>query len=276
MKLLFIGDIVGRPGRALVRQGLQGLVRAYAADLVVANVENAAGGNGITREIGDELRAWGVDVMTSGNHVWDKKEALEYIGLEPRLLRPANYPVGVPGTGVAVVPSRRGVSVAVLNVMGRVFLANIDDPFTCARREAERLRDEGVRVILVDFHAETTSEKIAMGWYLDGLVTAVIGTHTHVQTADERVLPQGTAYLSDAGMTGPHDGVIGVDRAAVLHRFLTGLPVRFETASGDPRLHGAVVTADEATGRALAIERLSLDAEALAAVAAREAAAAQS
>lgn len=264
MKLLFVGDIVGRPGRDLVRQGLRAIIQAHAVDLVIANGENAAAGFGITREIGEQLFGYGIDVMTSGNHIWDKKEALDYIGREPRLLRPANYPDGVPGTGLTVVQSRTGVPVGVINVMGRVFLGNIDDPFTCARRAAERLRTDGVRVIFVDFHAEATSEKVAMGWYLDGLVTAVVGTHTHVQTADNRVLPNGTAYLTDVGMTGPHDSVIGVEKAAVLQRFLTGLPSRFETASGDPVLHAVVIHADELTGRATAIERLSLGAEALA------------
>jgi len=274
MKLLFIGDIVGRPGRDLVRLGLKGLARAHEVDLVVANGENAAAGFGITREIGDQLFGYGIDVMTSGNHIWDKKEALDYIAREPRLLRPANYPDGVPGQGVTVVRSRGDVRVGIINVMGRVFLANIDDPFTLARREAERLRADGVMVIFVDVHAEATSEKVAMGWHLDGVVTAVVGTHTHVQTADNRVLPGGTAYLTDVGMTGPHDGVIGVEKAAVIRRFLTGLPARFETASGDPRLNAVVITADEATGRATAIERLSLDTDALTALAAPPAAAA--
>ena len=272
MRLLFIGDIVGRPGRELVRQGLKGLVQAHAVDLVIANGENSAAGFGITREVGDQLFGFGIDVMTSGNHIWDKKEALEYIAREPRLLRPANYPDGAPGHGVTVVRSRGDVPVGVINVMGRVFLANIDDPFTLARREALRLRADGVRVIFVDFHAEATSEKVAMGWHLDGLVTAVVGTHTHVQTADNRVLPGGTAFLTDVGMTGPHDGVIGVEKAAVLQRFLTGLPTRFETATGDPRLNAVVVTADADTGRASAIERVSLGAEALAELAAVSAA----
>ncbi len=272
MRLLFIGDIFGRPGRELVRQGLKGLVQAHAIDLVIANGENSAAGFGITREVGDQLFGFGIDVMTSGNHVWDKKEALEYIAREPRLLRPANYPDGAPGQGVTVVRGRGDVPVGIINVMGRVFLANIDDPFTLARREALRLRADGVQVIFVDFHAEATSEKVAMGWHLDGLVTAVVGTHTHVQTADDRVLPGGTAFLTDVGMTGPHDGVIGVEKAAVLHRFLTGLPTRFEPATGDPRLNAVIVTADVESGRAMAIERVSLGAEALAELAALSAA----
>lgn len=263
MKLLFIGDVFGRPGREAVRQGLKGLVHAHEVDLVIANGENSAAGFGITREIGDQLFGFGIDVMTSGNHIWDKKEALDYIAREPRLLRPANYPAGAPGHGVTVVRSRTDVPVGIINVMGRVFMAHIDDPFTLARREAERLRADGVQVIFVDFHAEATSEKVAMGWHLDGVVTAVVGTHTHVQTADNRVLPGGTAYLTDVGMTGPHDGVIGVEKAPVLQKFLTGLPARFETATGDPRLNAVVITTDATTGRASAIERVSLGLEAL-------------
>jgi metallophosphoesterase (TIGR00282 family) len=261
MNLLFIGDIVGRPGREIVRRGLGAIVSAHAIDLVIANGENAAAGFGITREIGDALFGYGIHVMTSGNHIWDKKEALDYIVRETRLLRPANYPAGAPGTGAALFRSTSGVAVGVVNVMGRVYLANIDDPFTTASREIARLKAEGAQVIFVDVHAEVTSEKIAMGWYLDGLATAVVGTHTHVQTADERVLPKGTAYLTDVGMTGPHDGVIGVEKGAVIAKFLQALPTRFETASGDPRLHAVVVTADPATGRATAIRRLSLDAD---------------
>jgi metallophosphoesterase (TIGR00282 family) len=256
MNLLFIGDLVGRPGRDLVRAGLGGLVGRHDIDLVIVNGENVAGGNGITREIGDGLFAQGVDVITSGNHIWDKREVLDYIAVEPRLLRPANYP-DAPGRGSYVARTASGRSVGVLNVMGRVHLANIDDPFRTARREVDALR-ERTPIIFVDFHAEATSEKIAMGWFLDGSVTAVVGTHTHVQTSDGRVLPGGTAYLTDVGMTGPHDGVIGVEKGPVIQRFLTGLPARFETASGDPRLHAVVVDADEATGKARRIEALSL------------------
>jgi metallophosphoesterase (TIGR00282 family) len=266
VRILFIGDIVGRPGRELVRRGLPALADTHHVDLVVANVENAAAGFGITREIGDQFLDWGLDVMTSGNHVWDKKEALDYIGAEPRLLRPANYPAGVPGSGRYVARSRDGRSVGVLNLMGRVFMLNIDDPFSVALREIEALR-ERTRIILVDFHAEATSEKIAMGWHLDGKVTAVIGTHTHVQTADERVLPRGTAYLTDVGMTGPHDSVIGVEVEAAMSRFLTALPSRFETASGNPRLNAVVIEADERTGLAVGIERLSYSLDELSALA---------
>ena len=260
MRILFIGDIVGKPGRELVRRGLSGLVDFHRIDLVIANAENAAAGFGITREIGDQLLEWGVDVMTSGNHIWDKKEALDYIGAESRLLRPANYPAGAPGKGSYLARTRDGRSVGVVNVMGRVFMLNIDDPFAVVLREIEALK-ERTRIIFVDFHAEATSEKIAMGWHLDGKVTALVGTHTHVQTADERILPRGTAYLTDVGMTGPHDSIIGVDIQAALGKFLTALPARFETATDNPRLNAVMIEADEQTGRATDIERLSLSAD---------------
>jgi len=262
IRILFIGDIVGRPGRDLVRRGLPAIVEYHRIDFVIANAENAAAGFGITREIGDQLLDYGVDVMTSGNHIWDKKEALDYIGTEPRLLRPANYPAGAPGNGSYIARTRDGVSVGVINAMGRVFMVNIDDPFVVIRREIEAMR-ERARIIFVDFHAEATSEKIAMGWHLDGLVTALVGTHTHVQTADERILPKGTAYLTDVGMTGPHDSIIGVEISAALGRFLTALPQKFETATGNPRLNAVIVDADEKTGRATEIERLSYSAEEL-------------
>ncbi len=262
IRLLFIGDIVGRPGRDLVHRGLAGLVEYHRVDLVIANAENAAAGFGITREIGDQLLDWGVDVMTSGNHIWDKKEALNYIGAEPRLLRPANFPAGAPGNGSYLARTRDGRSVGVVNVMGRVFMLSIDDPFAVVLREIEALK-ERTRIVFVDFHAEATSEKIAMGWHLDGKVTAVVGTHTHVQTADERILPKGTAYLTDVGMTGPHDSIIGVEIEAALGKFLTGMPAKFETATGNPRLNAVIVEADEQTGRAIDIERLSYSAEEL-------------
>ena len=263
MKLLFIGDIVGRPGRDLVRTGLAAIVARYEVDFVIANGENAAAGFGITRDIAEQLFSYGIDVMTSGNHIWDKKEVLDYLPRQPRLLRPANFPAGAPGAGAYLATATNGVKVGVVNVMGRVFLASIDDPFTTAAREVARLKLEGAQLVFVDVHAEVTSEKVAMGWYLDGTATAVVGTHTHVQTADERVLPKGTAYLTDVGMTGPHDGVIGVEKAPVIAKFLSGLPARFETASGDPRLNGVVITADPATGLATGIERVSLSAAAI-------------
>jgi 2',3'-cyclic-nucleotide 2'-phosphodiesterase len=260
VRILFIGDIVGRPGRDLVRRGLQPIVEHHSIDFVIANAENAAAGFGITREIGDQLLEWGVDVLTSGNHIWDKKEALDYIAVEPRLLRPANYPSGVPGNGSYLARARDGVSVGVINVMGRVFMASLDDPFAIVLREIEALRAR-TRIVFVDFHAEATSEKIAMGWHLDGKVAAVVGTHTHVQTADERILPKGTAYLTDVGMSGPHDSVVGVEIDAALGRFLTGLPTRFETATANPRLHAVVVEVNEKTGLSTGIERLSLGLE---------------
>src|SRR6187397_1140038 len=262
IRILFIGDIVGRPGRDLVKQGLAAIVEHHSIDFVIANAENSAAGFGITREIGEQLLDWGVDVMTSGNHIWDKKEALDYIGIEPRLLRPANYPAGAPGRGSYLVRTRDNVSVGVVNVMGRVFMLNIDDPFAVVLKEIEELKQRA-RIIFVDFHAEATSEKIAMGWHLDGKVTAVVGTHTHVQTADERLLPKGTAYLTDVGMTGPHDSVIGVEIQAALGKFINGLPARFDTATENPRLNAVVIDADEQTGRATDIERLSYGLEEL-------------
>jgi metallophosphoesterase (TIGR00282 family) len=257
VRILFIGDIVGRPGRELVKRGLAAIVDHHSVDFVIANAENAAAGFGVTREIGDHILEWGVDVMTSGNHIWDKKEALDYIGTEPRLLRPANYPAGVPGNGSYLAHTRQGETIGVINIMGRVFMLSIDDPFAVVAREIEALRQR-TRTIFVDFHAEATSEKIAMGWHLDGRVSAVVGTHTHVQTADERILPKGTAYLTDVGMTGPHDSIIGVEIEQALGRFLNALPAKFETATGNPRLHAVIVETDARTGRATDIERLSL------------------
>ncbi len=262
LRLLFIGDIVGKPGRQLVRTGVPALIDRFDLDLVVANAENAAAGRGITREIGEALLAAGVDVMTSGNHIWAQREAIDYIGIEPRLLRPANFPAGVPGNGSFLARTPGGRPVGVVNVMGRVFMQSIDDPFSRALEEVDALRAR-TRIIVVDVHAEATSEKMAMGWFLDGKVTAVIGTHTHVQSADDQILPGGTAYLTDAGMTGPHDGVIGVQKDAIIDRFLRGMPVRMETATGNPRLNGILIAADESTGKALAVRRVSYGAEEL-------------
>jgi 2',3'-cyclic-nucleotide 2'-phosphodiesterase len=256
MRILFIGDIVGKPGRELLRKGLRPLTDSYGVEFVIANVENSAAGFGITKDIGDAIVEWGVDVMTSGNHIWDKKEVLDYIPHEPRLLRPANYPAGVPGRGAYVAVSGDGRAVGVINVMGRVFMLNIDDPFQIVLKEIEAMRSR-TKIIVVDFHAEATSEKIAMGWHLDGKATLVVGTHTHVQTADERILPHGTAYLTDAGMTGPHDSIIGMEREPALARFLNGMPSRFEPATGNPRLNGIIVDADDKTGRAIAVRRIS-------------------
>lgn len=259
-RLLFIGDIVARPGRHLVRRALPALVAHHKVDLVIANVENAAAGFGVTPDIAEEFLEAGVHVMTGGNHIWDKKEVLPYIANQPRLLRPANYPSAAPGHGRYVAVATNGIAVGVINLMGRVFMTAIDDPFRAALAEIDSVRLHAP-LIFVDFHAEATSEKVAMGWHLDGRVTAVVGTHTHVQTADERVLPQGTAFITDVGMTGAHDGVIGVERSAILQRFMTALPQRFEPATENPRLHGVLIDADERTGQATAIERLSLSAD---------------
>jgi 2',3'-cyclic-nucleotide 2'-phosphodiesterase len=256
MRILFVGDIVGKPGRELLRKGLRRLVDHHGVEFVIANIENAAAGFGITKDIGDSIVEWGVDVMTSGNHIWDKKEVLDYIPIEPRLLRPANYPAGVPGRGAYVAQSGDGRAVGVINVMGRVFMLNIDDPFQIVLREIEAMRGR-TKIIVVDFHAEATSEKVAMGWHLEGKVTLVVGTHTHVQTADARILPNGTAYMTDAGMTVPHDSIIGMEREPSLARFLNAMPSRFEPATGNPRLNGVIVDAEDKTGRAVAIQRIS-------------------
>ncbi len=269
MRILFIGDIVGKPGRECVRKGLRALVDEHGIDFVIANAENSAAGFGITKDIGEAILGWGVDVMTSGNHIWDKKEALEYIAREPRLLRPANYPAGAPGRGACVAQTGDGRAVGIVNVMGRVFMPSTDDPFQVVLKEIEAIRHR-TKVVIVDFHAEATSEKVAMGWHLDGKVTAVFGTHTHVQTADERVLPNGTAYLTDAGMTGPHDSIIGMEREPALARFLTAMPSRFEPATGNPRLNGVMVDTDERTGRATGVTRISVSEAELEALAAKK------
>lgn len=264
MRILFIGDIFGRPGRNIVREHVGRLVKEHAVDLCIANGENAAGGFGLTPAIAEEFFDLGIDVITTGNHVWDKRELLEYFNAavnEPysparRVLRPANYPAGTPGVGVYEGSTRAGVEYAVVNLQGRVFMANIDDPFRVADRLLEKIT---AKVIFVDFHAEATSEKIALGWYLDGRVTALIGTHTHIPTADTRVLPGGTAYQTDVGMTGPYDSVIGVQKEQILQRFLTSLPGRFEAAINDVRLCAVLVECDAATGRARGIRRIYLD-----------------
>lgn len=261
MNILFIGDIVGRPGRELVRRALPVLTERRSIDLIIANVENSAAGFGVTAEIGETLQNYGVEVMTGGNHIWDKKEAFDYIERERMLVRPANYPPGVPGRGSCVARTASGVLVGVINVMGRAFMLNIDNPFSVVLQEIEALHAQHARVIFVDFHAEATSEKMAMGWHLAGKVTAIVGTHTHVQTADEQILPGGTAYISDVGMTGPHDSIIGFEKEGALSRFLNGLPSRFEPATGNPKLHAVIVTADADTGRATGIERLRLTPE---------------
>jgi len=254
-----IGDVVGSPGRAILRKALPVVFRKYDVDYCVANVENAAGGFGVTKDVCDEILDLGVDCLTSGNHIWDKKEILGVIDLIPQLLRPLNYPPRQPGRGSHVGKGKRtGAPVATLNLSGRVFMNGaIDDPFELGLREVERLRQEA-KVVLVDMHGEASSEKTAIAYYLDGLVSAVVGTHTHVPTCDHRVLPKGTAYCTDLGMTGPYDSVIGVEKDAVLHRFVSGMPSRFETAKNDPRFAAAVIDVDEQTGRARSIDRMLL------------------
>lgn len=258
MKVLMIGDVYGEPGRSAVQRLLPGLRQEHQIDLTVVNVENAAGGFGVTPALARAFLDQGADVMTSGNHIWDKKEIIDYITKENLLLRPANYPVGTPGVGYVAVKAGPH-KVGVINLMGRVFMLPIDCPFRKADEIIAELRRE-TPVILVDMHAEATSESVAMGWYLDGRVSAVVGTHRHVQTADERVLPGGTAYITDLGLTGPTDGVIGVDRDLIIHRFLTQMPIRFETAKGPVKLHAVVITIDPETGRASDIKRLSIPA----------------
>ncbi len=263
MKILFVGDIFGRPGRTIVRQRVPELVKTRQIDLVIANGENAAAGFGITPSLAEEILGLGVQVITTGNHVWDKKEIIDYLNSADsnphsparRVLRPANYPAGSPGHGFYEGRTTGGVAFAVINLQGRVFMQSIDDPFHVADALIEKIK---AKVILVDFHAEATSEKVAIGWYLDGRVTAVLGTHTHVPTADERVLPKGTAYQTDVGMTGPFDSIIGVEKQLALHRFLTSMPARFEPAHGDVRLCACLIECDESTGRASAIERVML------------------
>lgn len=257
MRLLFIGDIVGKPGRRAVQELLPGLMEGCGVDFVIANGENAAAGFGMTREIVEDLFGNRIDVLTTGNHVWDKKEIVDCIDDYESLLRPANYPARVPGRGSVVMPVRNGCHVGVVNLMGRVFMSPLECPFRTADREIEKMKSR-TRIIVIDIHAEATSEKIALGWYLDGRVTAVLGTHTHVQTADERVLPGGTAYITDVGMTGPFDSVIGTRKEIILERFLSQLPSKFEVAKGDVRLQAVLIDVDEESGRAFQIERLSL------------------
>jgi metallophosphoesterase (TIGR00282 family) len=266
VNILFVGDVFGSPGRRIVREHLPHVLETHAVDLLVVNGENAAGGFGITPSIAEEIFDWGADVITTGNHVWDKKEIFEYMtvpaeshGRGRRILRPANYAVNVPGFGVYEGELGNGTRYAVMNLQGRVFMSSCDDPF----RKADELlagieRNSGARVILLDVHGEATSEKVAIGWYLDGRVTAVLGTHTHVPTADERVLPGGTAYQTDVGMSGPYDSVIGVETELVLKKFLTGLPGKFEAAKGNPKMCATLIGCDGGTGRAHSVQRIML------------------
>jgi len=255
VKVLFIGDIFGEPGRRAVSRMVPRIVSQRQVDVVIGNGENVAGGFGITPELAEDLFEMGLSVITTGNHAWDKKEVLEYFPREPRLLRPANYPVGVPGQGSYIVESAGGERLAVLQLMGRAYMPTLDCPFQVAKRELPKLKREAEAVI-VDMHAEATSEKMAMGHYLDGEVTAVVGTHTHVQTADDQILPKGTAYLTDIGMTGPLHGVIGVKKELAIEKFLTGMPKRFEVASGPSVFCAVLVELDARLGKAIAIERI--------------------
>lgn len=256
-RVLFIGDIFGQPGRRIVKDTLPALVQEYSPDLVVANGENAAAGFGITPALVNELLALGIAVLTSGNHIWDRKEILPYLTEHKngRLLRPANYPAQAPGHGLCLAETRTGIRYAVLNLQGRVFMPSIECPFRTADALLEQIPAE-VKLRIVDMHAEATSEKLAMGWYLDGRVTAIVGTHTHVPTADETVLPSGTAYITDLGMTGPYDSVIGVEKQEVIQKFLNQIPTRFEVATGDVRLCAALIEANPETGRAVSIQRV--------------------
>jgi hypothetical protein len=255
--LLFVADVIGSPGRDVLRALLPDLKRRYDVHLVICNCENSAAGFGVTREVARDLFDAGCDVLTGGNHLWDKKDSIEYLGEEPRLVRPANLPEGTPGRGSRVFKASNGTHVGVVNLLGRVFMREADCPFRTADAVLETLQKQA-KIVFVDFHAETTAEKVALGWHLDGRVSAVIGTHTHVQTADDRILPGGTACLSDAGMTGGFDGVIGMDRAAALRRFLTLMPERLQPSSGDLRMNAVVLSVDEATGKATRIQRLQI------------------
>jgi len=253
MNILFVGDIFASPGRRIVADHLEDIVEANRIDLTIANAENSAGGFGITPAIAEELLGLGVDVLTSGNHIWDKREIFDYLARQPRLLRPDNYPQA-PGSGVIVYRARNGVECAVINLQGRTYMPSTDCPFRKADQILAAL-DPALKVKFLDFHAEVTSEKIAMGWYLDGRVSAMVGTHTHIPTADTRILPGGSAYQTDVGMTGPYDSVIGVKKEVIIHRFLTAMPVRMEAAKGTPELHSVILEVDENTGKAISIRR---------------------
>ncbi|MDO9465228.1 MAG: TIGR00282 family metallophosphoesterase [bacterium] len=256
MRILFIGDVVGKAGRCAIEKLVPTLLNTNSIDVCIANGENAAGGVGITRKISDQLFSYGIDIITSGNHIWSNKDILSALDTDERILRPANYPDGVKGIGSTTFKSKKGYIIGIINLMGRVFMKPLDCPFKVAEREMEKLKKKTM-VNIIDFHAEATSEKIALGRYLDGKVTAVVGTHTHVQTADEKIFPKGTAYITDAGMTGPHDSIIGAKKDSVFQRFLTQVPVKIEAASEDIWLHGVTIEADYDSGRALSIERIS-------------------
>ena len=254
MKLLFIGDIFGHAGRRIVADHLADIRKTQGIDLVIANVENSAAGFGVTPAVADELLGYGIDVMTSGNHIWDKRDIYHYFPHQPKLIRPANYPAPAPGSGVRMHATSAGVRYAVINIQGRVYMPNIDCPFRTIDTILASI-PEDVKVRFIDFHAEVTSEKMAMGWYVDGRVSALVGTHTHIPTADTRILPKGTAYQTDCGMTGPYDSVIGVEKEPVLQKFLNAMPIKMEPAKGSVELHSVIVEVEEATGRALHVRR---------------------
>lgn len=255
MKVLFIGDVVGNPGRRTVKELLGTLKRENAIDFCIANCENAAGGSGITYVVAQELYKCGIDGITLGNHTWSKKEITNFIDSDPKIVRPANYPKELPGKGSTVISGDKG-KIGIVNVMGRVYMDSLDCPFRAAEREIEQLKPQ-VKVILVDMHAEATSEKCALAWHLDGRVSCVVGTHTHVQTADERILACGTGYITDVGMTGPHEGIIGVDREIVINKFLTHMPCRFELAKGMVQFNAVIIDVDDKTGKTLSINRIN-------------------
>lgn len=258
MNILFIADIIGRPGRWAVSQVLPDIKKTHQIDFTIANVENAAGGFGLTKEIAKKIHSYGVDCLTSGNHIWDRKDIYPYLNEDIRILRPVNYPPGVPGRGMGIFESKEGHKIGVLNLQGKVYIKEIDCPFRMADREIEKFKGQ-TNVIIVDVHAEATSEKVALGWYLDGKVSAVLGSHTHVQTADETVLPHGTAYITDAGMTGAHDSVIGITKEDAIARFLTQIPRRFTLGKKDVKFSGVLVKINPDTGKASGIDRIKID-----------------
>lgn len=255
MKILFIGDIVGNPGRKAVKEMIPLIKKENNIDFCIANGENAAGGTGITYVVAQELYKSGVDAITMGNHTWSKKEILNFIDSDSNIVRPANYPSELPGKGSTII-GNKGIKIGVLNLLGRVYMDSVDCPFKAAERELVILKSS-VKVILVDMHAEATSEKAAMAWYLDGRVSCVLGTHTHVQTSDERILPFGTGFITDVGMTGPHEGIIGVEKELVINKFITHMPVKFEVAKGLVQFNAVVLEVDEKNGKTINIERIS-------------------
>ncbi len=255
MKVLFIGDVVGNPGRKAVKEIVSPLKKSMGIDICIANCENAAGGSGITYVVAQELYKSGVDAITMGNHTWSKREILNFIDSDPNIVRPANYPPELPGKGSAVIHVN-GKKIGILNLLGRVYMESVDCPFKAAEREIDYLKSS-VKAVLVDMHAEATSEKCALAWHIDGRVSCVLGTHTHVQTADERILPFGTAYITDVGMTGPYDGIIGIDREIIINKFITHMPAKFEIARGPAQFNAVVMEIDEVSGKTVSIERIS-------------------